>query len=811
MLRVSEEEEGNRKRESYVESYRQLGRTLLDLQHAADRIFDAIAQRVAEERSKLTDISRRIQSAKAQIDVLAHSEQASTIKSPSRYPSNCVQDFRPLFSYHDEDADEGFSVSNLLVNGGLNREFGAYGTLELFQFFSEENIGYPIMQTQKKDGSKFGYPRQDAYLEKVLEAPKYIDDSFIALDSSVSLLNLEGKKDKLPPPPPSLLKNFTVRLCMKNGRLGIIILGAMMLSFDVLAGDSSGDEHSLLPAVHSNPILANGDGGRALRRRRKSRAAKKNKRMVERAASEDLNPPTELVDEKPSVVENGYFHDSIGIKVLENRSVVETVCEGTVVETVCEDTVVEAECDSSRVSCVSFAELRQRNVNGSAAEEPGEEAKSTRENSAGQRKPESNVGVNNLATAESLDWNQVMAQDPNLLGEVSFVDRSPFKYFVGEIYSGSSLRGTISAGNEKKRQRVYNTMFHVPWRCERLIVAGFFVCLESFLSLLTIMPAKIAMAVWRVLKTRQFWMPSAAELSDFGCFFVLASGVASLHLTDISLIYHFIRGQGTIKLYVVYNVLEIFDKLCQSFGEDVLQVLFDSAEGLAACSPENLKFELIRFIFDEAIAAITLSTCIIAHNNAVLALLVSNNFAEIKSNVFKRVSKENIHSLVYYDIVERFHITAFVLFVLAQNILEAEGPWFESFFCNALMVFMCEVFVDAIKHSFLAKFNEIKPIAYSEFLEDLCAQTLNEKTDERRKDLTFIPLAPACVVIRVLTPVYASILPSGPLPWRLLWIFFWSSLTYVMLAIWKIMVGLSLRRLATWYINLRHERKQHMD
>lgn len=42
-----------------------------------------------------------------------------------------------------------------------------------------------------------------------------------------------------------------------------------------------------------------------------------------------------------------------------------------------------------------------------------------------------------------------------------------------------------------------------------------------------------------------------------------------------------------------------------------------------------------------------MSTCIVAHNNALLALLVSNNFAEIKSNVFKRLSKDNIHSLVY--------------------------------------------------------------------------------------------------------------------------------------------------------------------
>ncbi|RWW88484.1 hypothetical protein BHE74_00002640 [Ensete ventricosum] len=66
-------------------------------------------------------------------------------------------------------------------------------------------------------------------------------------------------------------------------------------------------------------------------------------------------------------------------------------------------------------------------------------------------------------------------------------------------------------------------------------------------------------------------------------------------------------------------------------------------------------------------------------------------------------------------------------------------------------------------------------------------------------------------VIRVLTPVYAHLLPSGPLPWRLVWTLFWTSLTYIMLAIWKILVGLSLRRLATWYIKLRRDRKQHMD
>ncbi|BAF12990.1 Os03g0715400 [Oryza sativa Japonica Group] len=420
--------------------------------------------------------------------------------------------------------------------------------------------------------------------------------------------------------------------------------------------------------------------------------------------------------------------------------------------------VVEREssdAERSAASCVTYVgvgvELRQRSVSGSGRVVSREDATSScgssaRESAAAAAavpeaapaawRPEANGGGKKLEKEDSLDWERYMKENGNVLGEVERLDNSPFRYFLGELYGGNSLRGTISAGNDKKRQRVYNTMFHVPWRCERLIVAGFFVCLDSFLSLLTIMPARIAITVWRVLKTRQFLRPNAADLSDYGCFVVLALGVASLQMIDISLIYHVIRGQGTIKLYVVYNVLEIFDKLCQSFGEDVLQVLFNSAEGLSTCSTDNATFELMRFILDEAIAvlafvvhsfvllaqAITLSTCIIAHNNALLALLVSNNFAEIKSNVFKRVSKENLHNLVYYDIIERFHITSFLLFVLAQNILEAEGPWFDSFLINASLVFMCEVLIDAIKHSFLAKFNEIKPVAYSEFLEDLCKQ-----------------------------------------------------------------------------------------
>ncbi|OQU91101.1 hypothetical protein SORBI_3001G114200 [Sorghum bicolor] len=564
--------------------------------------------------------------------------------------------------------------------------------------------------------------------------------------------------------------------------------GGRQLSFELLAGDLTADNADDI-SPRSLPDTTS-DGQRRRRRRSKRKRGFRSP-PIDEAASEG--------EQEPCVEGGG--DSAAAFRVPDLRSTAETVCEGS-------------DAERSAASCVTYVgvELRQRSVSvgarvlaASADDGTSSCGSSTRESAAAAAaavadvaamawRPEANGGMmkKKLEKESSLDWEKYMKDNSNILGEVERLDNSPFRYFLGELYGGSSLRSTIAVGNEKKRQRVYNTMFHVPWRCERLIVAGFFVCLDSFLSLLTIMPARIVITIWRVLKTRKFRRPNAADLSDYGCFVVLALGVASLQMIDISLIYHVIRGQGTIKLYVVYNVLEIFDKLCQSFGEDVLQVLFNSAEGLSACSADNVTFELMRFILDEAIAvvafvvhsfvllaqAITLSTCIIAHNNALLALLVSNNFAEIKSNVFKRVSKENLHSLVYYDIIERFHITAFLLFVLAQNILEAEGPWFDSFLTNASLVFLCEVVIDAIKHSFLAKFNEIKPVAYSEFLEDLCKQILNDKPDDHKKDLTFIPLAPACVVIRVLTPI---------------------------------IVGLILRCLANWYVNLRLTRKQHAD
>ncbi|XP_042501772.1 protein POLLEN DEFECTIVE IN GUIDANCE 1 [Macadamia integrifolia] len=619
--------------------------------------------------------------------------------------------------------------------------------------------------------------------------------------------------------------------------------GGRKLSFDILSDDGVADEEILLYRSNSDPLRQNGGDGdlfspgdKPNRRKRKNKGWKKKKKIspsIEEDPITDKAVDSVFDNQKPFYYENGSCADGL-VSDFQSCRIQTVICEevtvtednGATVRTVHQ--VSEPDFQGFHGERRLFVELRQRNVNGGGGgdesvlqtDEPAKEESGAGMNSSAQKPNGSQI--TKLETAQSLDWKQLMSEDPR---DLSPVEQSPVIYFLEAMNSGNSLRSTTVIGNEKERERVYDTIFHLPWRCELLINIGFLVCFDSFLSLLTIMPARVVMAFWRFFNTRQLRRPCAAELSDFSCLIVMAFGVTLLQGTDISLIYHMIRGQGAVKLYVVYNVLEIFDKLCQNFGADMMQTLFSSAEGLANCSPENMRFWLWRFMWDQTLAvvvsiahsfillaqSITLSTCIVAHNNALLALLVSNNFAEIKSNVFKRFSKDNIHNMVCHDSVERFHISAFLLFVLAQNILEAEGPWFGTFIYNALLVYICEVIIDIIKHSFIAKFNEVKPVAFSEFLEQLCKQTLNIGSEDGKKNLTFVPLAPACVVIRVLTPVYAAHLPYGPFPWRLLWIFLLSAITYVMLASLKVMIGMGLRKHAIWYVKRCEKRKHHLD
>lgn len=602
-------------------------------------------------------------------------------------------------------------------------------------------------------------------------------------------------------------------------------------SFDVLGTSLAGtDDEVSMSSSSSNPPQ-NVPAVERLSPKRKKKKKKSRKPMIRDISfAEGVSRTVPDVEMDQSCFSGGFGLRSYAQSVVETAVVLEAPegrSDSFVVCTATQSPRLRQRNVNSGISAGSETEVVMSSVTEDSRGNDGNENEDVRErgNEAEelqQQRVPVEMNQRSLEKAESLDWKQLMNEDPI---NAYPLERSPMKYFLEEMHTGNSLSSTVSLGSEKDREKVYDTIFRLPWRCELVITVGFFVCIDSFLSLLTIMPTRFTLILWRLLKTRQFKKPTAAELSDLGCFIVLISGVALLQQIDISMIYHIIRGQGTIKLYVVYNILEIFDKLFQNFVGDVMQTLFNTAEGLANCPPEGQQYWLWRFISDEALAmatsivhsfvliaqGTTLSTCVAARNNALFPLLVSNNFAEIKSNVFKRFSKDNIRSLVYFDSIERFHISAFLLFVLAQNIREDEGPWFKNFLFDTLVVFVSEMLIDIIKHSFIAKFNDIKPVAFSEYLEDLCQQTLRIQTENGKKGLVFVPLAPACVVIRVLQPVYSAHLPCGPLPWRLFWIFLLSAMTYVMLSSLKLLIGMSLKKHARWYIKRCQKRKLHSD
>lgn len=249
---------------------------------------------------------------------------------------------------------------------------------------------------------------------------------------------------------------------------------------------------------------------------------------------------------------------------------------------------------------------------------------------------------------------------------------------------------------------------------------------------------------------------------------IICSSMALMTL-DASRMYHFIRAQSAIKLYVIYNILEVGDRLLSALGQDILECLF-STETLSRNSSGRSKVLMPLGMFILALAynclhsialyyqVITLNVAVNSYSNALLTLLLSNQFVEIKSTVFKRFEKDNLFQLTCADIVERFQLWIMLFIIGMRNFVEVGGltipgaafeaidedkasggvplhnssilphsftvlpSWLMSgeVLSPFLIVIGSEMLVDTIKHAYVTKFNNIKPNFYSRILDILC-------------------------------------------------------------------------------------------
>lgn len=289
---------------------------------------------------------------------------------------------------------------------------------------------------------------------------------------------------------------------------------------------------------------------------------------------------------------------------------------------------------------------------------------------------------------------------------------------------------------------------------------------------------------------------------------------------DASRMYHSIRGQSAIKLYVIYNVLEVFDRLLSAIGQDILECLF-SKETLERDERGRSKVWRPVWMFAVALAynvghatalfyqVVTLNVAVNSYSNALLTLLMSNQFVEIKGTVFKKFEKENLFQLTCADVVERFQLWLMLLIIALRNIVEVGGlsislttaftgagmstsnlgtnatglplttsfiipkaftllpKWTGEVLGPFLIVLGSEALVDWVKHSYITKFNNVQPKIYGRFLDvlakDYYSHAFADQNLTKRLGLPVIPLS--CLFIRACIQTYHMFLATNmPMP-----------------------------------------------
>jgi len=267
---------------------------------------------------------------------------------------------------------------------------------------------------------------------------------------------------------------------------------------------------------------------------------------------------------------------------------------------------------------------------------------------------------------------------------------------------------------------------YVPVWLECVILPGLAICFHLFLETVTkhilLIVAFVFEIVYSLFRCRlpKISKPLIVNLMLF--FHVLsASFVLHLHL-PISFVYHWVRAQSTFKLYVIFNILQIFDKLGSAFGQDLYELLWNDRPVF------SLNFIVGTFVFwlylllhglMLYIQLITLNVGINSSSASMYTLLVSNNFSELKSSVFKKFPSEVMLQIVCGDITERFQLFVFLILIFSQNYAHLDAAsvpeWLSTSLSVVATIFLFEFIVDWLKHSYLCKFNVLDVGIYSTF------------------------------------------------------------------------------------------------
>jgi transmembrane anterior posterior transformation protein 1 len=308
------------------------------------------------------------------------------------------------------------------------------------------------------------------------------------------------------------------------------------------------------------------------------------------------------------------------------------------------------------------------------------------------------------------------------------------------------------------RENIHN-FFLVPFKLESFICLGFFTSLDAFLYVLTFLPIRVVLSIiilisnihsdlWELIfgfrpptilqfqgQEIRFHRTQAYDLMRGTMLFV---GCFLLRQINMSQVYHFIRGQSIIKLYVLAGMMEVMDKLMSSFGQDVFDALHLQTRR-APWSPRLIFYFLLALgyvclhsvLYFFVVA--TLTVVINSADEALVTVLVINNFSEIRGFVFKKFDGNNLFQLTCSDATERFQIFLFLLLIGVVALAQAGLRGWKDVIMGCIqvssMLMIAEVLADAMKHAFIGKFNSIGADVYRDFSFVLRSDLLNQRQD----------------------------------------------------------------------------------
>ncbi|KAK7110886.1 transmembrane anterior posterior transformation protein 1 homolog [Littorina saxatilis] len=350
-----------------------------------------------------------------------------------------------------------------------------------------------------------------------------------------------------------------------------------------------------------------------------------------------------------------------------------------------------------------------------------------------------------------------------------------------ELTRGYYLSGDESH-YEERRERVY-TFMSTPIQLEKFCLFGFLQCVDTFLFFTAFLPLRVVIATMHMFsfpcamistmfqearsrRWPQFLQP--AQMCDLLKGLLLGLSCFVIDYIDTSRMYHLVRGQAVIKLYVFYNMLDLADRLVSGAGQDMLDALYWTA---TEPGRKRRRYVFVVFHFVLALGYILLHTMVIlaqatvlnvafnSHNKSLLTIMISNNFVEIKGNLFKRMDKNNLLQISCSDVKERFHLAVLLFVVFIRNMTEfnwnPDQAW--EILPDTVYVILAEILVDSVKHAFITKFNEISADTYRTFKLNLAQDILTSQkkyahtdySDQVCRRLGLAPIPLACVLVQM--------------------------------------------------------------